>query len=69
MGACTIPPNKASAKHERQQHKTNTKKEIITKKVFDNFAEKTTVEKRVSGMNQQCSITMSIKIKVSVFDA
>jgi hypothetical protein len=69
MGACTIPPNKASAKDERQQHKTNTKKEIITKKVFDNFAEKTTVEKRVSGINQQCSITMSIKIKVSVFDA
>lgn len=52
MGACTIPPNEASAKDERQQHKTNTKKIIITKKVFDNFAEKTIVEKRVSGMNQ-----------------
>jgi hypothetical protein len=59
MGACTIPPNKASAKHERQQHKTNTKKEIITKKVFDNFAEKTIVEKGVSGMSQRCSITIN----------
>ena len=69
MGACTIPPNKASTKDERQQHKTNTKKEIITKKVFDNFAEKTTVEKRVSGMNQRCSITISGKKMVSVFHA
>lgn len=59
MGACTIPPNKASAKDERQRHKTNTKKKIITKKAFDNFAEKTIVERRVSGMNQRCSITMS----------
>lgn len=69
MGACTIPPNKASTKDERQQHKTNTKKEIITKKVFDNFAEKTTVEKRVSGMNQRCSITMIRIEMVPAFDA
>lgn len=59
MGACTITPNKASAKHERQQHKTNTKKEIITKKVFDNFAEKIIVERKVPGMNQRCSVTIS----------